>query len=89
MVQNIPGTTDVDVREDDLLLMVVNTVDNRLDDIAGIRPVRAVARVLTSIAPANAISNLTGMDKPSAVVERTMDKVEGDIRGKKIGGRLF
>ena len=89
MVENIPGTTKVDVRDDDLLFMAVNTIDNRLDDIAGIRPVRAIARVLTSIAPANAINNLTGMDKPSVVVERTMDKVEGDIRGKKIGGRLF
>jgi len=89
MVENIPGTTKVDVRDDDLLFMAVNTVDNRLDDIFGVRPVRAVARILTSIAPANAVSNLTGMDKPSVVVERTMDKVEGDIRGKKIGGRLF
>lgn len=89
MVENIPGTTKVDVRDDDLLFMAVNTVDNRLDDIFGVRPVRAVARILTSIAPANAINNLTGMDKPSAVVERTMDKVEGDIRGKKIGGRVF
>ena len=89
MVENIPGTTNVDVRDDDLLFMAVNTIDNRLDDIIGVRPVRAIARVLTSIAPANAINNLTGMDKPSVVVERTMDKVEGDIRGKKIGGRLF
>ena len=89
MVENIPGTTKVDVRDDDLLFMAVNTVDNRLDDIFGVRPVRAVARVLTSIAPANVVNNLTGMDKPSAVVERTMDKVEGDMRGKKIGGRMF
>lgn len=89
MAENIPGTTKVDVRDDDLLFMAVNTLDNRLDDILGIRPVRAVARIATSIAPANAISNLTGMDKPSVVVERTMDRVESDIRGKKIGGRLF
>lgn len=89
MVQNIPGTTDVDVRENDLLFMAVNTVDNRLDDILGIRPLRGVARVLTAVAPANAISNLTGMDKPSVVIEQTMDRVESDIRGKKIGGRRF
>jgi len=89
MVENIPGTTKVDVRDDDLLFMAVNTVDNRLDDLVGIRPVRAVARVLTTIAPANAISNLTGMDKPSTVVERLMDGVENDVKGKKIGRRLF
>ena len=89
MVENIPGTTKVDVRDDDLLFMVVNTVDNRLDDIAGIRPVRAVARVLTTIAPATAISNLTGMDKPSTVVERLMDGVENDVKGKRLGRRLF
>lgn len=88
MVEDIPGTTKVDVRDDDILFMGINTIDNRFDDILGIRPVRSAARVLTAIAPANAINNLTGADKPSEVVERTMDKVESDIEGKKIG-RLF
>ena len=89
MVEKIPGTTSVDVRDDDVVFMAINSIDNRLDDIAGIRPLRAAARVLTTIAPANAINNLTGMDKPSTVVERLMDKMESDIKGKKMGGRLF
>jgi len=89
MVENIPGTTEVDVREDDLVFMAINTIDNRFDDIAGIRPVRAIARVLTTVAPANAIRNLTGVDKPSTVVERLMDGVERDVKGKKLGRRLF
>lgn len=88
MVENMPGTTNVDVRDDDLLYMLINTVDNRLDDVIGIRPIRAIARVATTVAPANAINNLTGMDKPSEVVERLMDDAEKNIKNKSMG-RLF
>lgn len=85
MSKGIPGTTDVDVREDDLLWIGVNTIDNRLDDVLGIRPVQAIARVLTAIAPANAINNLTDLDKPGTVIEKKMDDLERDIASKKVG----
>jgi len=85
MSKGIPGTTDVDVRENDILWMAVNTVDNRLDDVLGIRPVQGIGRVLTAIAPANAVSNLTGLDKPGTVIEKKMDDLERDIASKRIG----
>ncbi len=85
MAERIPGTSDVDVRDDDILWMGINTVDNRLDDLLGIRPVRAVARVLTTIAPANLISNVTDLDKPSDVIEKKMDELERDVSSKRIG----
>jgi hypothetical protein len=85
MSKGIPGTTDVDVRENDILWMAANTIDNRLDDVLGIRPVQAVGRVLTSMAPANAINNLTDLDKPGTVIEKKMDDLERDIASKKMG----
>lgn len=85
MAERIPGTSDVDVRDDDVLWMGINTIDNRLDDVLGIRPARAVARILTSLAPANLISNVTDLDKPSTVVEKKMDELERDIASKKMG----
>ena len=85
MSKGIPGTTDVDVRQDDGFWLAANTIDNRLDDVLGIRPVQAVGRILTAIAPANAINNLTGLDKPGEVVEKKMDDLERDIASKKVG----
>ncbi len=85
MSKGIPGTTDVDVRDDDILWMAANTIDNRLDDVLGIRPVQAVGRVLTAMAPANAINNLTDLDKPGTVIEKKMDDLERDIKSKKMG----
>lgn len=85
MAERIPGTSDVDVRDDDLLWMGINTVDNRLDDLIGIRPARAIGRILTSIAPANLISNATDLEKPSSIVEKKMDELERDVASKKMG----
>lgn len=87
MVENMPGTTEVDVRDDDLVYLAINTIDNRLDDIVGIRPLRAFARIITTAAPANAINNLTGVEKPSEVMERLMDDAETNLKSKS--GRLF
>jgi hypothetical protein len=84
MSKGIPGTTDVDVRDDDILWMAANTIDNRLDDVLGIRPVQAVGRVLTAMAPANAINNLTALDKPGTVIEKKMDDLERDLKSKNV-----
>jgi len=85
MSKGIPGTTDVDVRDNDILWMAANTIDNRLDDVLGIRPVQAAGRILTAMAPANAINNLTDLDKPGTVIEKKMDDLERDIKSKKMG----
>ena len=85
MAENMPGTTDFDVRDDDLLWMGVNTVDNRLDDMLGVRPVRTVGRVLTAVAPANLICTVTSLEKPSKLVEDKMDALERDLASKRIG----
>jgi hypothetical protein len=70
--------------ERDIVLNVFETIDNRLDDIAGVRPLRHVSRPLTAIAPGNVIRKVTGLPKPSEIVEGLEDKVEKEM-GSKVG----
>ena len=80
MAEGIPGTTEVDVRERDAVWTIIHTIDNRLDDVLGIRPLRAVGRALTAIAPANVIRNVTGIPKPSEVAEGVMDSLDEKLK---------
>lgn len=81
MVKDIPGTTEKSVRKDDLVWAVLNTIDNRLDDVAGIRPLTAIGRALTTLAPANVVKSVTGIEKPSEIAEELQDSVEGELIG--------
>ncbi|RKY54333.1 MAG: hypothetical protein DRP92_01385 [Candidatus Neomarinimicrobiota bacterium] len=90
MAKSVPGIVDEDVRENDYVWGVINTVDNRLDDVLGIRPLRLVGRALTAIAPANVIRNVTGIEKPSELVEEVTDSLDSELKGLRIkeGGLL-
>jgi hypothetical protein len=89
MAKTIPGTVDEDVRENDLVWTVINTVDNRLDDLVGIRPLRFVGKAATALAPANVIKNVTGIDKPSEIVEEITDDLDSELKGLRAGGGLL
>lgn len=78
----VEPTTRALYDERDIVLNVFETVDNRLDDIAGLRPLRHVSRPLTAIAPGNVIKKITGLPKPSELVEGVEDKIERDIGAK-------
>lgn len=89
-----PGAVEaVPVRPDDFVWSGITTIDNRVDDIIGVRPLRTVARVLFALGPANVIRNLTGIPKPSEVIEDFEDRLESRVRGLRAGGprlpRLF
>jgi len=84
MAKTVPGITEVDVRENDLVWTAIHTIDNRLDDVLGIRPLRLVGRALTAIAPANVVRNVTGIPKPSEVVEGITDELDRKLRGFKL-----
>lgn len=73
--------------ENDIILAAINTIDNRLDDIVGIRPFGTIADVVTELAPANVIEEVTGIDKPGVVAERIISKGRTEVRTRK--GRLF
>lgn len=83
MPEEMPGTTEQGVRPNDLVWSLINTVDNRLDDIAGVRILRTVGRILTAFAPANVVRSVTGVEKPSEVIEGAMDKIEASIKEKR------
>ncbi len=85
MARNMPGTTDFDVRPDDAVWLIINGIDNRVDDVLGARPGRAIGRLLTAVAPANLICTVTSLEKPSKLVEEKMDGLERDLASKRIG----
>ena len=82
MTKTMSGTPEVDAETDDIARMAIHTIDNGLDDVFGIRPGRAAGRILTAIAPANVIHNITDLDKPGEVIEKLMDRIENDVRSK-------
>jgi hypothetical protein len=71
----------------DAMLNIMETIDNRLDDVIGARPLRAVGRIATSIAPANVINNFTNIPKPSQAIEGAQDNIERDL--SSTSKRLF
>lgn len=82
--EGVPGTAPqpekVYGEEADAVWAAISTVDNRLDDLVGARPLRAVGRMATSLAPANVVRNVTGVEKPSEKVEEFLDDAEERIR---------
>lgn len=68
-----------------VLDMAITTVDEIVDSVIGMRPLRHVARPLASIMPANIIRNVTGLPKPSEVIERFEDDIEQKLQGMKTG----
>ena len=90
-MDTVPGAKPVGVGiydERDILLDAFETIDNRLDDLVGIRPLIHIARGLTTIAPANVVRNVTGIQKPSELVEGLENRVESDLSSKKMLGGL-
>ena len=69
-----------------ILDMAVTSVDEVLDSVLGMRPLRHIARPLAAIMPANIIKNVTGLAKPSEIIEEFEDKLEQKIQGMKTGG---
>lgn len=64
---------------------VVDSVDDIVDALIGLRPLRTVARPIAAIMPANIINNLTGLQKPSELIDSFEDSLEAKIKG--LGGR--
>ena len=68
-----------------VLDMAVTSVDEVLDSIVGMRPLRHIARPIAALMPANIIRNVTGLAKPSEIVERFEDSIEQKLQGLKTG----
>ncbi len=61
------------------IFSMAETVDDVLDSFVGARPVTHVLEVGRNIAPANVIRRLTGIPKPSEVVEEVLDRIDEAI----------
>jgi len=81
MPKTQPGVvTQQSLREDDLLVQLMNSIDNITDDVIGVRFIRPAARVLSTIAPANVLSEKFHVPKLSVWVERQQDQLEARFR---------
>jgi len=65
-----------------IVYSVAETVDELLDGIVGARPVGHALEVARNLAPANVIRRVTGLPKPSEIVEDVLDRL-----GESIGYR--
>lgn len=81
MVERQPGETPQPASKESVNLAASagQTVDDTLDDLVGFRPARDFARVGETLAPANVIRNVTGVPKPSEVIDDFADDVERRI----------
>lgn len=89
----VPGATQPsDVRgpsaSSDYIWNAAETFDNVVDGLVGIRPARHVGRVVCSLGPANIIRNVTGLPKPSELVEDLEGNIEGRLRRFSLGREL-
>jgi len=65
---------------------IAETADEFLDSVVGIRPVGHAMEVLRNIAPANVIRRVTGIPKPSEIVEEVLDRIDKAIGARGIFG---
>ena len=64
---------------------VAATADELLDSIAGVRPIGHALEIVRFFAPANVIRTVTGVPKPSEVVEEILDRVQEELRPPLLG----
>ena len=60
----------------------VRMIDDPLNSIFGIAPFEPLYNILRDLAPANVIRTLTGLEKPSEIVNEAIDDVAKRLRDK-------
>lgn len=65
-----------------VIFSAAETIDDVLDSVVGARPVTHALEIGRNIAPANVIRRVTGIPKPSEVVEEMLDKIDETIGTK-------
>jgi len=54
---------------------IAETVDDFLDAVVGLRPCGHLLEIGEKLAPANVINELTGIPKPSEVIDETLEDI--------------
>jgi hypothetical protein len=71
------------------VVWLARQVDDILDSVVGLAPVEPVLNVVRDIMPANVIRNVTGLDKPSEIINPLIDEIAGKIRSSVTSKRLL
>lgn len=70
---------------------IVTAIDRQIDDVLnsifGIAPAEPLFNIVRDIGPANVIRTLTGIPKPSEVINEAIDEIAASIR-EKVRARL-
>ena len=63
-----------------LVESVAVTVDDVLDNVVGFRVAEPAIELVKPILPANVIHNVTGIPKPSELIESVVDRITSLVR---------
>lgn len=72
---------------DDMITEIKNTVDRILYDVVGIKPAEKLVTIAEKIAPANVLSEITGISKPESTLGKAFQDV--DSTASKLKRRPF
>jgi hypothetical protein len=67
---------------------IARQVDDILNSVVGLAPVEPVLNIVRDIMPANVVKTVTGLDKPSEIVNPLIDDIAQKIRSSVSGRRL-
>jgi hypothetical protein len=64
------------------LFAIARQIDDVLNSVIGIAPLEPALNIVRDILPANVIRNVTGIEKPSEIVNTTIDEIAEKIRSR-------
>ena len=67
------------------VIALARQVDDVLNSIVGIAPVEEVVTTVRDLMPANVVRNLTGVAKPSEIVNPAITGIKSDIQNRVKG----
>ena len=67
------------------LAAVARQIDDVLNSVVGIAPVEEVLMTVRDLMPANVVRNLTGVAKPSEIVNPAVTGIKSDIQNRVKG----
>jgi hypothetical protein len=67
---------------ENIVFRVVGTIDDIIDSVVGIRVLEPAIKAGRELLPANVIRNVTGLEKPSEVINPKIDEILEKVRSR-------
>lgn len=64
------------------VVAIARQVDDVVNSVVGISPVEPLLNIVRDIMPANVVRTLTGLKKPSEIINPTIDEIAEKLRSK-------